>query len=38
MPAEVGSGAFWTGMIAYMQGGPDSLESVLADIEAAFPS
>jgi alpha-glucoside transport system substrate-binding protein len=38
MPAEVGSGAFWTGMISYMQGGPDSLESVLGEIEAAFPS
>ena len=38
MPAEVGSGAFWTGMIAYMQGGPDSVEGVLGDIEAAFPA
>lgn len=38
MPAEVGSGAFWTGMISYMQGGPDSLETVLGEIEAAFPS
>jgi alpha-glucoside transport system substrate-binding protein len=37
MPAEVGSGSFWSGMIAYMQGGPDSLEGVLADIEASFP-
>ena len=25
MPAEVGQGSFWTGMIDYMQGGPDSL-------------
>ena len=33
MPAEVGSGSFWTGMIEYVQGGPDSLEGVLADIE-----
>ncbi|MDQ3294347.1 MAG: ABC transporter substrate-binding protein, partial [Actinomycetota bacterium] len=37
MPAEVGSGSFWTGMVAYMQGGPESLEGVLADIEASFP-
>jgi alpha-glucoside transport system substrate-binding protein len=38
MPAEVGSGSFWTGMIAYMQGGPESLPGVLTDIEESFPS
>ncbi len=38
MPAEVGSGSFWTGMIEYMQGGPDSLQGVLDDIEASWPS
>jgi alpha-glucoside transport system substrate-binding protein len=38
MPAEVGSGSFWTGMIEYMQGGPDSLTGVLDDIEASYPS
>jgi alpha-glucoside transport system substrate-binding protein len=38
MPAEVGSGSFWTGMIEYMQGGPDSLEGVLSDIEASWPA
>jgi alpha-glucoside transport system substrate-binding protein len=38
MPAEVGSGSFWTGMIDYMQGGPNSLQGVLDDIEAGFPS
>ena len=37
MPAEVGSGSFWTGMIEYVQGGPDSLEGVLDDIEASWP-
>ena len=26
MPAAVGSGSFWTGMVEYMKGGPDSLE------------
>lgn len=35
MPAAVGSNAFWTGMIQYVQGGPDGLEGILADIEAA---
>jgi alpha-glucoside transport system substrate-binding protein len=38
MPPEVGSGAFWTGMVEYMQGGPDSLQGVLDDIEAAWPA
>jgi alpha-glucoside transport system substrate-binding protein len=38
MPAEVGSGSFWTGMISYMQGGPDSVEGVLGDIEESFPA
>ena len=37
MPAEVGSGSFWTGMIQYVKEGPDSLETVLADIEASWP-
>jgi alpha-glucoside transport system substrate-binding protein len=38
MPPEVGSGAFWTGMVEYMQGGPDSLQGILDDIEAAWPA
>jgi alpha-glucoside transport system substrate-binding protein len=38
MPTEVGSGTFWTGMIEYVRNGPDSLEGVLADIEASWPS
>ena len=37
MPSAVGSAAFWTGMIEYVQGGPDSLDGVLADIEASWP-
>jgi alpha-glucoside transport system substrate-binding protein len=37
MPAAVGSGSFWTGMIDYVTGGPDSLDGVLADIEASWP-
>jgi alpha-glucoside transport system substrate-binding protein len=37
MPAEVGSGTFWTGMMDYMTSGPDSLQSVLDDIEASWP-
>jgi alpha-glucoside transport system substrate-binding protein len=38
MPAEVGSGSFWTGMVQYMQGGPDSLNGVLDEIESSWPT
>ncbi|MGZ8578249.1 MAG: ABC transporter substrate-binding protein [Actinomycetota bacterium] len=38
MPAEVGSGSFWTGMVDYMRSGPDSVEGVLDDIEASWPA
>jgi hypothetical protein len=38
MPPAVGSGSFWTGMIEYMQSGPDSLSGVLDDIESSWPS
>ena len=38
MPAEVGSGSFWTGMVEYMKSGPDSLTGVLDDIEGSWPT
>ncbi len=38
MPAEVGSGSFWTGMVEYMKGGPDNLESVLKTIDDSWPT
>jgi alpha-glucoside transport system substrate-binding protein len=38
MPAAVGSGSFWTGMIEYMKGGPSSLDKVLKDIEDSWPA
>jgi len=38
MPSEVGAGSFWTGMLDYMQGGPDSLDGVLDKIEDSWPS
>jgi len=38
MPGEVGAGSFWTGMVQYMQEGPDSLTSVLDEIEASWPT
>lgn len=38
MPTEVGSGSFWTGMMDYVQGGPNSLQGVLDEIESSWPS
>ena len=38
MPGEVGAGSFWTGMVEYMQQGPDSLQGVLEEIDASWPS
>jgi len=37
MPAAVGQGSFWTGMVKYLQDGPDSLDGVLDDIQASWP-
>ena len=31
-------GSFWTGMVTYMQEGPDSIAGVLDDIEASWPT
>jgi alpha-glucoside transport system substrate-binding protein len=38
MPPEVGTGSFWTGMVEYMQQGPDALPTVLEDIDATWPA
>jgi alpha-glucoside transport system substrate-binding protein len=35
MPAEVGAGTFWTGMVDYVSG--VSIDKVLDDIEASWP-
>lgn len=37
MPAAVGSGSEWTGMVKYLKQGPSSLDGVLADIEKSWP-
>ena len=37
MPPEVGRNAFWDAMIRYLEKGPDSLDAILADLEAAWP-
>jgi alpha-glucoside transport system substrate-binding protein len=36
MPAEVGSGSFWTGMVDYVSGAAD-LDTVLSEIDASWP-
>jgi alpha-glucoside transport system substrate-binding protein len=38
MPAAVGSGSFWTGMVDYMHNGPDSLQGILDTIDASWPA
>jgi alpha-glucoside transport system substrate-binding protein len=38
MPPAVGSGSFWSEMMAYMQQGPDSVTQVLDEIESTWPS
>jgi len=37
MPPEVGAFGFWDAMIRYLEHGPDSLDAILADLEAAWP-
>ena len=37
MPAAVGSGSEWTGMVKYLKQGPSSLDGILADIEKSWP-
>jgi alpha-glucoside transport system substrate-binding protein len=38
MPTEVGAGSFWTGMVEYMQAGPEALPGILEEIEASWPA
>jgi alpha-glucoside transport system substrate-binding protein len=38
MPPAVGSGSFWSEMMTYMQQGPDSVTTVLDEIESSWPS
>jgi len=38
MPPAVGQGSEWTGMVKYMQQGPDSIEGILDDIEKSWPA
>ncbi len=38
MPAEVGQGSFWAGMVDWIAANGEGTEQVLADIEASWPS
>jgi len=38
MPASVGQGSEWTGMVKYLKQGPSSLDSVLAAIQKSWPT
>jgi alpha-glucoside transport system substrate-binding protein len=37
MPPEVGADAFWKSMVEYVAEGPDSLDRILAELDAAWP-
>jgi hypothetical protein len=37
MPPDVGLDAFFDAMLRYMSRGPESLDAILADLEAAWP-
>ena len=37
MPAAVGSGSEWTGMVKYLKQGPNSLDAVLNEINQTWP-
>jgi DNA-binding SARP family transcriptional activator/ABC-type glycerol-3-phosphate transport system substrate-binding protein len=37
MPAEVGAGRFWEAMMAYLAEGPESLDRILTELDAAWP-
>jgi alpha-glucoside transport system substrate-binding protein len=38
MPPEIGADAFWKGMVDYVDQGPGSLDRILGEIDAAWPS
>jgi DNA-binding SARP family transcriptional activator/class 3 adenylate cyclase/ABC-type glycerol-3-phosphate transport system substrate-binding protein len=37
MPPPIGNGVFWDAMITYFDEGPESLDQILAEIDAAWP-
>ncbi|HET7236898.1 MAG TPA: extracellular solute-binding protein, partial [Actinomycetota bacterium] len=37
MPPNIGAGLFWDSMMRYAREGPDSLDAILAELDAAWP-
>ena len=37
MPPPVGNDLFWDAMMRYAREGPDSLDAILAELDAAWP-
>jgi len=37
MPAEIGADRFWDAMVTYVAEGPDSLDRILTELDAAWP-
>jgi alpha-glucoside transport system substrate-binding protein len=37
MPPEIGADLFWKAMMRYAQEGPSSLDSILSELDAAWP-
>jgi DNA-binding SARP family transcriptional activator/class 3 adenylate cyclase/ABC-type glycerol-3-phosphate transport system substrate-binding protein len=37
MPPEIGAGLFWDAMMTYLEEGPESLDRILAELDAAWP-
>jgi DNA-binding SARP family transcriptional activator/ABC-type glycerol-3-phosphate transport system substrate-binding protein len=37
MPPEIGQGLFWRAMMTYMAEGPESLDRILAELDASWP-
>jgi hypothetical protein len=37
MPAEIGTDRFLDAMVTYLRDGPDSLDRILAELDAAWP-
>ena len=38
MPSSIGEGLFWRAMLQYVRQGPQSVDRILARLDAAWPS
>jgi hypothetical protein len=37
MPRPIGDGLFWSAMMTYVREGPESLDMILSELDAAWP-